>query len=191
MKIILLRHAETDLNINGKFIGCEVDPDINSNGKIQSEITAEYLKSNYTINKIYCSNMQRAKSTLNIVSEILNFNKENIIYTSKLKESCKELAKKELDLDPELKKEYKLILADRAFNTLTEIINTNYIDDNILIVSHGAIIKSLIKKIMKVDEIEKNVITEVGNCTLTIFNLSEDEDELKLIKCYDNSHLHT
>lgn len=185
MKIILLRHAETDLNITGKFIGCEVDPDINFNGKTQSKITAEYLKSNYNINKMYCSNMQRAKSTVNIVSDILNFNKENIIYTSKLKESCKDLAKKELN--PELKKEYKILLADRALNTLNEIINSNNNDDNILIVSHGAIIKSLIKKIMKVDEIEKNVITEVGNCTLTIFDICEDQ--FKLIKCYDNSHL--
>mgnify|MGYP002846177229 CR=1 FL=1 len=188
MKIIMLRHAETDINKNGKFQGCEIDPDINQTGEFQSRCTARYLKDNYEINKMYCSNMQRAKSTINIISDFINFDRNNIIYTCKLKESCKEIANK-TDLDQEAKKKYKKILSERANDTLNEIIKSNNKDDNILIVSHGAIIKSLIKKIMDVDEIEKNVVTEVGNCTLTIFEVHDYK--FKKIKCYDNSHLNS
>ena len=69
---------------------------------------------------------------------------------------------------------------------MVRIIYDNIVEENkndVLVITHGAVIKNL----FNIKEISENVITEVGNCTLTIIDVSNDKSEL--ILSYDNSHL--
>lgn len=182
MNIIFLRHAETEYNKNNQSQAGDIDPHINDNGKRQSLTTAEYLAKNYNISKIYSSKMTRAKNTAEIIKEKINCLKD-IIYECKLKESSKKI----LEEENLTKEESKKALGSRTRIVFDNIVKNNESNTDILVVSHGSIIKNLIKNIFDIEEVSTNVITEVGNCTLTIFNI--DNREIKLIKSYDNSHL--
>ena len=185
MKIIFLRHAETDFNRLGISQGGDVDPEINEAGINQSKCTAKYLKENYNISQIYSSTMIRARNTVEIISDELEFSKE-ILYNEKLKESSKKI-KDEKDYNGLTKEEYKKIIGERVRKIFDKIIEENAEDSEVLVVSHGAVIKNLIRNIFSIKEIESNVITDVGNCTLTSFSINTDG--IKLDKSYDNSHL--
>ena len=182
MNIIFLRHAETEYNKNNVSQSGDVDPPINDNGKKQSLTTAEYLAKNYKVSKIYSSKMIRAKNTAEIIKEKVNC-LEDIIYECKLKESSKKI----LEEQNLTKEESKRELGSRVRSVFDNIVKNNKNNIDILVVSHGSIIKNLIKNIFEIEEVSTNVVTEVGNCTLTIFNI--DNGKIKLVKSYDNSHL--
>lgn len=185
MRIIFLRHAETDFNKLGLSQGGDVDPEINEIGKKQALCTAKFLKENYNISQIYSSTMVRAKNTTEIISNFIEFQKE-IYFNEKLKESSKKIMG-EKDYNGLTKEEYKKIIGERVRKIFDFIVENNDFDSDILVVSHGAVIKNLIRNIYGIKEIETNVVTDVGNCTLTIFSVKESE--IKLEKSYDNSHL--
>ena len=53
MKLLIVRHAETDWNKANRFQGI-VDRPLNENGKTQAVLLSKYLfKANPSINKIY------------------------------------------------------------------------------------------------------------------------------------------
>ena len=185
MKIIFLRHAETDFNKLGLSQGGDVDPEINEIGKKQAKSTAEFLKENYNISKIYSSTMIRARNTVEIISQFVDVGNE-IFYNEKLKESSKKI-KDEKDYGGLTKEEYRKIIGERVKKIFDQIVKENSCESEILVVSHGAVIKNLIRYIFRIQEIETNVITDIGNCTLTIFSVKDSE--IKLEKSYDNSHL--
>ena len=83
------------------------------------------------------------------------------------------------------KEKSKKIVGERVRIIYDSIISEN--KNDVLVVTHGAVIKNLIKNIFNIKEISQNIITEVGNCTLTIIDVSNDKSEL--ILSYDNSHL--
>ena len=112
MKIIFLRHAETDYNKLGISQGGDVDPEINEVGKKQAESTAEYLKENHKISKIYSSTMVRARNTVEIIAKFIDVGNE-IFYNEKLKESSKKI-KDEKDYCGLTKEEYRKIIGERV-----------------------------------------------------------------------------
>ncbi len=61
MKFILVRHGETNFNINKKFGGF-TDVPLNEKGKAQALHAADKLKSMH-IHKAFCSDLSRAKAT--------------------------------------------------------------------------------------------------------------------------------
>lgn len=67
--IILIRHGETDWNVEGRYQG-QADPPLNNNGIEQAQILAERLVS-YQIDLIYSSPLKRASQTAEIISEYL------------------------------------------------------------------------------------------------------------------------
>ena len=183
MYIILLRHGETDFNKSKMSQSGDVNPDINDIGYKQSELTADYLKERFNICKIYSSTLSRAMQTANIISDKISSN-INVIEEPKLKESSKKI----LESNNITKEESKKLVGQRARNIFEKILNDNLdINGDILLVSHGAVIKNLIRNIYEIEEISQNVITDVGNCTLTVIKINDNEKEL--ILSYDNSHL--
>lgn len=64
-QIIFLRHAETQLNKEGRFCGV-IDTDITEEGKKQAEKMRETFKE-YHFNAIYCSPLKRTKQTLEAI----------------------------------------------------------------------------------------------------------------------------
>jgi len=184
MNVILLRHGETDHNKSGLSQCGDIDTIMNEQGVKQSELTGKFLNKNYNINRIYSSTLIRAKQTANIISDIIDYDSDNIIYKSKLKESSKKI----LEQVNITKEESKKIVGQRARLVFDEIIEENINNNSdILIVSHGAVIKNLIKNLFDLREISQNVISDVGNCTITVINIENNKFNLNL--SYDNSHL--
>ena len=86
MKLILLRHGESQWNLLNKFTGW-TDIDLTKNGINEAQFSGkQLLKKNISINTIYTSLLIRATHTSDIVSSIINFNKNDIQYNWRLNE---------------------------------------------------------------------------------------------------------
>ncbi len=78
-EIYLLRHGETQFNLEKKYIG-QINLPLTKNGVNQAKNLKEFFKTK-EINTIYCSPLKRAKQTAKIV-----FPNKKIIFCEKLKE---------------------------------------------------------------------------------------------------------
>lgn len=66
-KLILVRHGQTQMNVDGIFFG-KLDPSLNETGKEQCKKTRELLKNRYKYDFIYSSDLKRAAETAEIVN---------------------------------------------------------------------------------------------------------------------------
>ena len=86
MKLILLRHGESQWNLENRFTGWK-DVDLTDNGIQEAKFSGEQLlKENITVDTLYTSLLLRATHTSEIVSDIIGFDKENIKYNWRLNE---------------------------------------------------------------------------------------------------------
>ena len=86
MKLILLRHGESEWNLLNKFTGW-TDIDLTQNGINEARFAGEQiLKQNISVNTLYTSLLVRAIHTADIVSDIIGFNKSDIQYDWRLNE---------------------------------------------------------------------------------------------------------
>lgn len=70
-KIIIARHGYSKFNDEGRFSG-QFDVELTALGEIQAKETAEYVVKNFSIDKIYSSDLVRAYKTAQIVSTQLD-----------------------------------------------------------------------------------------------------------------------
>lgn len=71
MRLIFVRHGETDWNVQKKIQGC-TDIPLNAMGIMQAESLGKQLKeADFCINRIYTSRLERARKTAEIIGEIL------------------------------------------------------------------------------------------------------------------------
>ena len=147
--IYLIRHGKTDWNNQGKIQGC-TNTLLNQEGKKQAEIISEKIK-NLSINKIYASDLDRAKETANIINKkigtdiILDKRLREVSYgdfegvdTKVFTDDMWEVFKR----TPEKAKgESRINVYNRIKEFLEEIENK---DENILIVTHGGIIRMML-----------------------------------------------
>ena len=86
MKLILLRHGESEWNLINKFTGW-TDVDLTSNGIEEAKFSGQQiLQENIVINTLYTSLLLRAVQTAEIVADVINFDKKNIQYDWRLNE---------------------------------------------------------------------------------------------------------
>ena len=86
MKLILLRHGESEWNFLNQFTGW-TDVGLTENGIKEAQFSAEQiLKKNIVINTIYTSVLKRSTHTAEIIADIINFDKKNIQYNWRLNE---------------------------------------------------------------------------------------------------------
>ena len=86
MKLILLRHGESQWNLENRFTGWK-DVSLTPAGIIEASFSGnELLKNNLQIKSVYTSLLNRATETTDIVTEIINFPKEAIKYDWRLNE---------------------------------------------------------------------------------------------------------
>ncbi len=81
MKLILVRHGETDANKNGIIQGVN-DNKLNETGIIQTRKAGRELKEKYKIDMVFCSPLGRCVETLNNILE--EYPIEGQIFMSKL-----------------------------------------------------------------------------------------------------------
>tara|TARA_B100000029_G_scaffold506029_1_gene587991 strand:- start:337 stop:1077 length:741 start_codon:yes stop_codon:yes gene_type:complete len=86
MKLILLRHGESEWNLLNKFTGW-ADVDLTENGINEAKFSGEQLlKETISISTLYTSLLIRAIHTADIVSSVVGFNKNDIQYHWRLNE---------------------------------------------------------------------------------------------------------
>ncbi len=69
-KFLLIRHGQSEANLNGVFAG-HFDAPLTDLGIRQANATAEYIKNNYKVDKVYASDLMRAFSTGKALSDAL------------------------------------------------------------------------------------------------------------------------
>jgi probable phosphoglycerate mutase len=84
-KIYLVRHGETQWNIEKKAQGAEADIELNDKGKEQSKMTGNYLKKHGPFDMIFSSPQKRALETASIIKKQIDF-KDDIIVLDDLRE---------------------------------------------------------------------------------------------------------
>src|SRR5665647_3785765 len=70
MKVILLRHCQTEWNVLQKYQG-HTDIDLNDYGRQQAQRVADYLRENESIEAIYCTDLSRGRETAEIIGRAL------------------------------------------------------------------------------------------------------------------------
>ena len=175
-KIYLIRHGQTDANVEKKYCGW-TDINLNSRGKKQVKKLGKKL-SDLKIDNIFASDLKRVKETAKFINE---FHKKDITYLKEIREmnfgdfenlTFKEISKKY----PKQKEKiisnnltYKFPngeslkeLYNRSIKTFKDILKK---DGNILIISHGGVIASILTYVLSGD-IQNYWSIEVKNATL-------------------------
>lgn len=178
-KIYLVRHGETDWNVQGIIQG-QTDVPLNDIGKHQALQCGEYL-SKKDFDMIISSPLKRAKESAEIINGILNL---PIIYNENLKERYFGIA--EGNSKNNLIKRYpnqvypgqesRLALNKRVMMELNKIIE-NHPNKRIIIVAHGAVINSMLSSIT--NHIMGSRITTLKNGSFTILDVKESIWQIK------------
>lgn len=179
MKLLLIRHGQTDWNVLGKIQGI-TDIPLNETGIKQAENARNKLL-NENIDVIISSPLKRAKETAQIIADGKN---APIILDEQLKERCfgdfEGKMQEEFNFNEvwnyKLNKQYKDLesvgaLFKRIENFLQEI-KKEYKDKTILIVTHGAVItvvRAILEGIPEGMEILKGF--DSNNCEIKKYEL--------------------
>lgn len=187
MKFYIIRHGQTNWNKEGRIQG-KTDIELNEEGIKQAQEAKRILK-DYPIDMIVSSTLKRARKTAEIINET---KQEPIIFDNGIEERGfgdfegkvrKEIHDEILDLEIldnyNLNKEYKGVetirnLCDRVWGLLDEL-KREYKDKNILLVTHGGVIRAINGYFNGANEdgILKNLYLQ--NCEIKTFEIKEEK----------------
>lgn len=198
-KLYLVRHGESEWNSLKKIQG-QQDVYLTQTGKKQAEKIANRLVSE-KIDIIYSSDLKRANETANIIGKKLNLQVKSSEAFREIKFgpweglNIEELTKKNSEEhfiwlnEPHNFKingaETLYEVQKRAMNKIDSILTSNP-DENILVVSHGATIKTIILGYAGMDLKYYNRMT-IGNTSLSIIEFRDRNNVIKLLN--DTCHL--
>lgn len=195
MRLLLVRHAETDCNNKGIFLGW-IDESLNQNGILQAEKIAKRLK-NINIDIIFSSDLKRAKETAEIINKYhhvkIEFKRElrerNFgIFQGKPKEKLFDAVKKsniEFHKYKPKDGESCLEVQKRVVNFFKKIAK-KYSDKTVLIVTHGAVIMELLFYLTKLPRNEYRKL-EQDKTALNIIKINKDgTSQIELINNTDH-----
>jgi uncharacterized phosphatase len=183
MQICLLRHGETDWNNLGKLQGREDIP-LNTTGIEQVKAAAKYLKK-FNWKVIITSPLLRAKSSAEIISKEIGsvkiYEEKDFIERDFGKASGMTSAEQKLAFPDKENTGIESFekLQNRMINALLKYIK-KYDGDNIIIVSHGAAINSILVYLSG-NKTEKIVLK---NACMTL--LKKEKNKIK-IKYYNKT----
>lgn len=146
MKIYLLRHGQTDWNLEGKMQGRKDIPMNDTGIKQMMELSEHLRKMNFHVDFIISSPLNRAKESAKIVAETIGF-EGNIVYDEDFIERSFGLAEglvwtKDLNLNDE---KYAVETVEDVCKRAKIAIDKYMLheDISILIVAHGAILSAV------------------------------------------------
>lgn len=146
MKIYLVRHGQTDWNVEGRMQGCRDIP-LNDNGKKQMEELGERLHSiDLKIDCMISSPLNRAHESAQIIAKKMRY-EDAIICDTDFVERSFGLAEgliwnKDIDLDDEKYGAESLDeVCKRAKKAIEKYISSE--EKSIMVVAHGAILSAL------------------------------------------------
>lgn len=198
-KLFLIRHGETQWNVESRAQGSQ-NIQLSEKGIFQAKLLANRMK-DYKIDCIYASNLDRAYETAKLLGNALNV---DVITMSELKEMS--FGKWEGLTNAQIQESYGdhyivwrskpheanipdgenlLDVQKRALEAVHKIISHNK-NKNIVIVSHGVTIKSIILGIMDMDLSNFYKIRQDNTC----INIIEYTDYGPvMVKLNDTAHL--
>ena len=197
MKLILIRHGETQWNKEMKVQGGLSDIPLNDTGQKQAKLTGERLKKE-KIDLFFSSPMKRAIQTAQIINE--HHNKEILIEDSLLERS---FGKLEGTHYPDLNYHMQNIYLDDSYEEFDierieifkerlkkfweNLLNTQF-GKTIVIVSHSSTSKMLLSIIhnLHIEEIRKKIIKK--NASISIIEFDENK-KIKNAIHGDDTHL--
>ncbi|WP_077367612.1 histidine phosphatase family protein [Anaerosalibacter sp. Marseille-P3206] len=198
-KIYLVRHGQSEWNYQRKVQG-QQDILLTELGKIQAKKLGSRLK-NEEIDLIYSSDLKRAYETATIIGNELDkkVNKLECFreiafgkWEGKTIEYLNETSEKEHDIWLRQPHKFNMEGAEtlyqlqkRAMLGVNKVIDENP-NKNILIVSHGATLKTIILGLLDIDIKYYNKLT-LGNVSLSIVEFRDYNRVLKLLN--DTNHL--
>ena len=178
MLICLLRHGETDWNNMGKFQGRE-DVPLNMSGIEQAKEAAKFLKK-FSWKAIVTSPLSRAKTTAEIVSKELSSPESGAV---ELHEEADFIERDYGKLSGTVSAEHDKYFPDEnntgiepyeslQKRTVTALLKyaKKYEGSNIIIVSHGAAINSIMTYFENETDIQK---TPIKNASITLLEKSD------------------
>ncbi|KAB3532896.1 histidine phosphatase family protein [Alkaliphilus pronyensis] len=185
-KLYLVRHGETDYNLNKKLCGWS-DPGLNDRGREQALSLSKALQ-NLEFDVIYNSGLKRAVETTEIIMEnnksviySLDFLKE--IHFGRFEGFCmNEIKEKHPQIFKQLQKDYVGFcfpegeslrdMYNRVASGIEELLKTND-KKNILLVSHSGVIRNIIAHLITGD-INKHWNFKIDHCSLSIIEATEN-----------------
>lgn len=195
MKLIIVRHGQTEENVS-KILQGHNHGTLTKNGREQIEKLAGRLK-DYDIDYIFSSDLGRTRET---AKEIAKYHDVPLEFTRELREKdtgvftgkhhselVRDREKKNLPKHrhrPEGGESY-MDARERASNFLKKL-KESYLDDTVLLVSHGALIRMFISLILDKDP-EEAVNMKQRNTAVNAFEITDSGG--KEIALNDVSHL--
>lgn len=199
--ILMVRHGESEANRNEIFAG-HFDADLENRGLKQAEKTAEYIKENFKVDKVYASDLKRAFKTGKCIADLLGV---EILPTEKLREIAagKWDGMKFSDLQIYYKREYDVWMQDignaycpegesvkelgeRVMNELTRIAEEND-GKTVVVATHATPIRAAQTFIQFGSFEEMKNVKWVSNASVTV--LEYDDKEWKCPKVSIDKHL--
>ncbi|MCC5910257.1 MAG: alpha-ribazole phosphatase [Clostridiaceae bacterium] len=185
-KLYLVRHGETEENRNSRFCGW-TDAPLNELGRLQAQKVAAALK-DVELDAIYTSNLKRAKETASYIKEY----NECIIYeVEQLKElnfgkveglTIEEIKQNHPDIYSGLENDYIKVkfpsgesleeMHHRVVMAVDKILQDHQ-DENILLVAHSGVIRSIIAHLLTGD-ITYHWNFKVEHCSISTIEYHEN-----------------
>lgn len=75
-KLLMIRHGQSLANRDGIFVG-QTDIDLSETGIKQAKLTAQFIKENYNVTKVYASDLSRAFNTGKALADLLGIEIES------------------------------------------------------------------------------------------------------------------
>lgn len=170
MKLLVVRHGQTDWNVQRKIQG-RTDNPLNEVGKSQAYETKKLLK-NEKIDLIICSNLKRAQQTAEIINESRNIPIKyddriiEISYGENEGKSASEFDYEGIwDIDKDIKyKDAENVkeLIKRIYSFLDEI--KEYDEKNILLVTHNGVCRVINTYFNGIPEDKNFIKLGIKNC---------------------------
>lgn len=201
MKLYLIRHGQTDWNIQGKIQGSH-DISLNETGLTQAEMLAESMETK-PVKLIFSSTLKRAMSTAEALGrkqgveivpmpklrevefgkwEGLTWDEIERTYPKEYKHWCLQPAQ----ASPPGGESQKEIMS-RCKQALNEIIAKTKGREDVAVVSHGATLAYLVTCMLGPDLSEESIIVE--NASITTVQYSPLTEIFTVLKSNETSHL--
>lgn len=202
MIIHLIRHGQTDWNVKSLYQGTQDIP-LNNTGTLQTKTLAKRL-SNTPIISLYSSPLSRANKTAEHINHHHNL---EIVFRDHLKEiklgdwegkdretikkshpkSQGTFSKDTIDLRPPGGESFK-DLQFRVQEVFKEIVDSHDQEDEIMIVSHGGVIKNIIADALKM-KLEDRKLLLIDNASISTLIYHPKEKTFFLKRYNDTAHL--
>ncbi len=187
MYIYLIRHGETDWNDKLLFQG-HTDTLLNQRGKKQAQYIADELKEiNFDI--MYSSDLKRAYKTAQIIKKITK-HKGKIIRTKNLRErnygsfegkSYELFRHNKKDFDGEKDPEFFKRINDFFYSIIKK-----YKGKNIVIITHGGVVRQIIASVLDLKDYKK---LRIYNASISEIYYDEKNKKFFLLRLNSMSHL--